>query len=329
MSKDNKKSLKSGCFKFVALGVIVIIVLAFIGSWMADNEWKKTRPQVIESVQQALDKGDYEKAITLISPHKDREDTQLEQFLSKANQLKREAQEKFRQAKIASIVKEIDGLSGEERKLKLNELIDLDPMTTQYSDEVSAIKDERKKRREEERAKKEAERQEELKRQEAVKKEKARVALEAKLAEFKWKYQVDKDDLTDKPTYVAWLKSINSVNFGFPYQGQQRAELSMRTHPQHGKDLILRVKKGQMLVRSYEDSKVKVVFDSGSPVTYSVVGPSDHGTTSLFFRDYHGFVAKMLKSKKIKVSVPFYQEGNVVFEFNVSDFDTKKYLQKN
>lgn len=329
MSKEKKKSLRSGCFKIVALGVVVIIALAFIGSWMAENEWKKTRPQVIEDAQEALNQGDYKKAISLIEPYKDKDDPQLKQFLSSANQLKREAQEKLRQDRITSLVKEIEDLTGEERKLKLNELIDLDPTTTQYSDEVTVIKEERRKRQEEELAKREAERKKRLKMEEEAKKEQARKALEAKLAEFKWKYQVDKDDLTDKPTHIAWVKSINTVNFDFPYQGEQRGELWMRTHPQHGKDLIIRVKKGQMLVRSYEDSKVKVVFDKGSPVTYSVVGPSDHGTTSLFFRDYHGFVARMLKSKKVKISVPFYQQGNVVFEFNVSDFDTKKYLQKN
>jgi hypothetical protein len=92
--------------------------------------------------------------------------------------------------------------------------------------------------------------------------------------------------------------------------------------------LILGVKKGQMLVRSYEDATVKVVFDEGPPISYKVTGPADHSTTSLFFRDYQGFVGRMLKAKKVKISVPFYQQGNVVFEFNVSDFDSDRYLDK-
>ena len=153
--------------------------------------------------------------------------------------------------------------------------------------------------------------------------------MEAMLAEFKWRYQVTKDELTSKPTYVAYVNSINQINFDFPYHGAQRGTLMLRTHPQHGKDLILRVEKGQMLVRSYEDTTVKVVFDKGSPVSYRVTGPADHSTTSLFFRDYQGFVGRILKAKKVKISVPFYQQGEVVFEFNVSDFDSKKYLDKN
>jgi|GEM_PF-492338 len=156
----------------------------------------------------------------------------------------------------------------------------------------------------------------------------ARLAMEAMLAEFKWKYHVTNDELTSKPTYIAVVQSINQVSFDFPYQGIQRGELMLRTHPQHGEDLILRVEKGQMLVRSYEDTTVEVVFDEGSPVSYSVVGPSDHGTASLFIRDYSGFVGRMMKAKNVKISVPFYQQGNVVFEFNVSDFDSDRLLNK-
>lgn len=63
-------------------------------------------------------------------------------------------------------------------------------------------------------------------------------------------------------------------------------------------------------------------------VNYNVIGPSDHGTTSLFIRDYHGFVRQMLKARTVKLSVPFYQQGNVVFEFGVSDFDSAQYLNE-
>jgi hypothetical protein len=152
---------------------------------------------------------------------------------------------------------------------------------------------------------------------------------ETKPAELSWSYQVLKDDLTSKPAYAAWVMSINEVNFDFPHQGAQRGQLSLRMHPQYGKGVSLSVRRGQMLVRSYEDTTVKVVFDSGSPATYEVTGPSDHSSNYLFFRDYNGFVERMTKARKVKISVPFYQQGDVVFEFNVSDFDSKKYLRKN
>lgn len=149
-----------------------------------------------------------------------------------------------------------------------------------------------------------------------------------RMAEFKWKYHVTTDKLTNKPTYIAVVQSINQVNFGFPYEGDQRGHLMQRTHPQHGDDLILSVEKGQMLVRSYEDTTVEVVFDEGTPNSFKVVGPADHSTTMLFIRNSEGFMESMLKAKTVKISVPFYQQGNVVFEFNVSDFDSDKYLNK-
>lgn len=150
-----------------------------------------------------------------------------------------------------------------------------------------------------------------------------------RMAEFKWKYHVTKDELTSSSIYFAVVKSINQVSFNFPYEGVQRGKLIQRTHPQHGKDLILQVEKGQMLVRSYEDSTVEVVFDQGSPISYRVSGPADHSTTSLFITDSQGFIESMLKAKKVKLSVPFYQQGNVVFEFNVSEFDSDSYLRLN
>ena len=149
-----------------------------------------------------------------------------------------------------------------------------------------------------------------------------------RIAEFKWKYQVTKDELTSKSTYIAVVQSSNQVSFDFPYEGVQRGELIQRNHPQHGKDLILRVEKGQMLVRTYEDTTVEVVFDQGSPISYRVAAPADHSTTSLFIRDSQRFIESMLKAKKVKISVPFYKQGNVVFDFDVSGFDSDRYLNK-
>ena len=245
---------------------------------------------------------------------------------SKAQKLIWEAAERARQEKIAELVAEIKTAEGDDREAKIEQLLALDPNTKEFSEELVTVREKIKQRKQEAHAKKEAEHQTELNRKEEARKEGVRLAMEAKLAEFKWNYQASEDKLTSKPGYVAWVKSVNEVNFGFPYGGEQRGELMLRTHPQYGKDLILSVKKGQMLVRSYEDTTVKVVFDSGFPVTYKVVGPADHSANYLFLRDYYGFVERMTKASKVKISVPFYQQGDVVFEFNISDFDSQKYL---
>ena len=318
-----------GCFLVAAIGFAALVFLGFLGNFLSEQEWKRERASIVSSIEQAVNCGDYEKALSLAEPHKSRNDPELKGLVTKAQDLKREELERFRQKKITALIAEIGKAEGDERKGKLEQLLRLDPDTKEFPDELASVRAKIKQHEEEARAKRKAERQAELKRKEEARQEQARLAMEAKLAEFKWRYQVSTDQLTSKPTYTAWVKSLNQVSFDFPYQGIQRGQLILRTHPQYGKDLILQVEKGQMLVRSYEDTSVKVVFDDRSPVSYRVVGPADHGTTSMFFRDYHGFVGRMLKAKKMKISVPFYQQGNVVFEFNISDFDSGRYLNKN
>lgn len=334
-SQPKKKGCAGGCLTLVVAGFGAVILLGVVGNFSSDRKWKNDRPNIVRSVEQAVEGGDYNRAILLADPHQSRNDPELNALVAKARDLQREAAERAHLKLVARLVAEIHSAQGEEREKKLERLLGLEPNTKEFPEELTAIRERNKKREEEAAAKREAEHRAEVERWDRERAERdrelaerERVALEARLAEFKWKYQVTKDELTSKPTYLAVVPSINQINFDFPYQGAQRGTLMLRTHPQHGKDLIVQVEKGQMLVQSYQDTTVKVVFDGGSPISYRVVGPADHGSTSLFFRDYQGFVGKMLKAKTVKISVPFYQQGNVVFEFNVSDFDSDQYLDK-
>lgn len=144
-----------------------------------------------------------------------------------------------------------------------------------------------------------------------------------------WRYSHTDYEMSKGRIHHATALSSNTVDFGFPYGGAQRGTLFLRTHPKHGKDVILSIEKGQFLVRSYEDSNALVRFDDGDPITYKVVGAEDHSTNSVFFRDYQGFVSRMLKAKRVRISVPVYQQGSPVFEFDVGGFDTKAYLEQN
>lgn len=115
----------------------------------------------------------------------------------------------------------------------------------------------------------------------------------------------------------ATVRSLNEVNFHFPYQGAQRATLVLRVHPKHGRDVILTIEKGQFLCR-LDECSVAVKFDQGKPRDFVAVGPADNNTTTLFIRGYERFVAAARKAKKIYVEAQFYQEGTRVFEFDVS-----------
>lgn len=151
---------------------------------------------------------------------------------------------------------------------------------------------------------------------------------ESNLPGSQWTYQHDEDAMKKGVVHEASVSSSNTVSFSFPYSGEQHATLTLRTHPRHGKDLILRIEKGQFLCPSYEGCNVLVRFDDHEPATFSAVGPADNSTEVIFIRNYSRFVEKMVKAKRVRISANVYQEGAPVFEFDVSGFDPAQYKPK-
>lgn len=143
-----------------------------------------------------------------------------------------------------------------------------------------------------------------------------------------WDYYHSDDSMGKGVIHQAHVSSTNTVNFGFPYSGSQYATLSLRTHPRHGKDIIFRIEKGQILCHSYEDCTVLVRFDDEASTNYSVVGAADNSTEIIFIRNYDRFIAKLLKAKRVRIAANIYQQGAPVFDFDVSNFDQDKYRPK-
>ncbi|WKJ91439.1 hypothetical protein QZJ86_04715 [Methylomonas montana] len=140
-----------------------------------------------------------------------------------------------------------------------------------------------------------------------------------------WIYSQDKDKMSGGTTYRAHTLSTNTVEFNFPYSGEQHAALSLRDSPRHGKDVMFRIEKGQILCHSYEECSVLVRFDEDKPSSYSAVGPADNSTEVIFIQNYSRFVQNMTKSKTVRISTNIYQQGAPIFEFDVSGFDHKKF----
>lgn len=143
-----------------------------------------------------------------------------------------------------------------------------------------------------------------------------------------WSYSQDEDPMGKGSTQFAQVTSSNVVLFDSPYGGPQHGALTLRTHPRHGKDVILSIERGQFLCRSYEDCNVLVRFDDQKAATYSGVGAADNSTETIFIRNYPRFVASMLKANRVRISAEIYQEGAPVFEFDVTGFDEAKYKPK-
>jgi hypothetical protein len=134
--------------------------------------------------------------------------------------------------------------------------------------------------------------------------------------------------MTSKKIYFATIISSNKAEFDFPYQGGQRAELKLRSHPRLGKEILFTIEKGQFSC-GIENCSVLVRFDNDEPINISAGGASSGNPRVLFLDSYDLLVKKLSKSKALKISAEFYQEGNRIFEFNINGFSESRFLEKN
>ncbi|MBB5609336.1 MULTISPECIES: hypothetical protein [unclassified Janthinobacterium] len=144
-----------------------------------------------------------------------------------------------------------------------------------------------------------------------------------------WHYDASEDKMDGATTYYAHVYSTNSVNFSFPYSGEQNATLTLRSGKRQGRDVMFSIRKGQILCHSYQDCTVLVRFDDEKAVNYPAVGAADNSSETIFLRNYDKFVAKLKKAKRVRISIDIYHQGAPVFEFDVSGFDGEKYQPKN
>jgi hypothetical protein len=140
---------------------------------------------------------------------------------------------------------------------------------------------------------------------------------EAAALGLRWEYEERSEQMGRGTVKLATVRSLNEVEFDFPYRGLQRATLQLRIHPKYGKDLTLEVEKGQFLC-GFRNCQVSLRFDNGKAQNFSAVEPADHSTTMLFIRGYDRFLASARKSKKVYIEALFYQQGTRVFEFDIS-----------
>lgn len=152
---------------------------------------------------------------------------------------------------------------------------------------------------------------------------------ESPLIGSQWNYSQNDDDMGKGTSYFAQLTSSNTVDFDFPYSGEQHASLMLRSHPRYGKNVIFRIEKGQVLCHSYDSCTVLVRFDDDEAIKFSASSAADNSSETIFLNNYSKFVEKVKKAKLVRISVNIYQQGAPVFDFDVSGFDSELYKPKN
>lgn len=130
-----------------------------------------------------------------------------------------------------------------------------------------------------------------------------------------WHYSYNQDVMAGQSIKTASLSSSNTVDFAFPYNGEQHATLILRKR-RNSNDIILTIEKGQLICGNYFGRSVSVRFDDKPMRRFKVSEPADHDSTIVFIRNEQTFIAEAKKAKKILIEAIVYQNGSPVFEFN-------------
>lgn len=146
-------------------------------------------------------------------------------------------------------------------------------------------------------------------------------ALKDSLADLtSWEFRSDTDEMTSKTARYASVQSSNTFALGFPYEGEQRASLTVRRHPRMGLDILLQIERGQFNC-GVSGTSFPVRFDSRQPREWGINEPADSGnTTTVFFADADALLERIRDARKMRVEASIYGHGNVVMEFDVHGF---------
>lgn len=135
-----------------------------------------------------------------------------------------------------------------------------------------------------------------------------------------WARYSRKDEMSGKNFTVAAVESQNTVRFGFPYEGEQRATLTIREkHPRYGTNVMLSIEAGQFLCHT-DDCDVLVKFDDRAPKKYEASEPTDNSSTMLFLDAESTFISQLRQAKTVTIEATFYQEGIREFKFDAAGF---------
>jgi hypothetical protein len=141
--------------------------------------------------------------------------------------------------------------------------------------------------------------------------------------EATWQYHQETDSFSNQKFQYATVKSKSTLEFGFPYQGEQHATLLYQ--PNADKDgtvsqsFTLSIERGQFICADSEFCRVLVKYDDGKMETWSGSKPSDGSTNYLRFTLYDEcFPVRFAGTKSLSIKAEFYQEGTQIIEFNVS-----------
>lgn len=140
--------------------------------------------------------------------------------------------------------------------------------------------------------------------------------------EGNWQYSTTYDKMDDRTDYFARCVSTNEAEFEFPYQGGSRFIITIRNQGKDN-DVMIYVTRGQFM-GSVLGGQLKVKFDKNKPEKYAYQAPTDASSDVIFVSSADKFINKLKTSQKLMVETEFYNEGNVIMEFDISGLKWEK-----
>lgn len=150
--------------------------------------------------------------------------------------------------------------------------------------------------------------------------EPAPTTIEAPPPRSLWRYHATQDEMSGE-VRTASVTSTNAFEIGFPYQGQQRGTLTLRSHPRHGLDVYVRVERGQILCREFQGERVSVRFDEEAAQSWRCNGSGSGDSTVIFLRNPERFLSSVRRSSQTRIEITLYRAGSLVLSFDTSGLE--------
>lgn len=131
-----------------------------------------------------------------------------------------------------------------------------------------------------------------------------------------WRTDEATSPMTGQRTRFAELRSVNSMRFGFPYQGDTFAHLVLRRTAGKPIEMMVRIDRGQIIC-GYSDCSVSVRLDDGTPTVHAASKTTDGTANLVFIQSALRLYGRMQKAKKMRIELTIYKEGNRVFVFDL------------
>ncbi|AHF77893.1 Phage protein [Sodalis praecaptivus] len=132
-----------------------------------------------------------------------------------------------------------------------------------------------------------------------------------------WDYKETKDEMRGVREYSAYLESLNSKEFQFPYNGGSKLSIVMISQD----DKITKksgffLTKGQFFCQQEDNCKAHAKFDNGNIIELNLRIGKDNSNVAAV-EEPRGFAESIYLSKTMIVEVPVYREGPTQFKFNL------------